>query len=229
MSVRVEELAEAGGVALADLAQHPADRFVNEVVRVVQQTPGDPHRVVELVAADEVERGDDRDPSLPQVLRAREAVEPRPAALEKPCADDVLGRHVDEVPVVDPAGVVEVEVEDPPSRRLVAAAERVDQNEQSDEPDLVLGRVKQRGGGVNRERAVSAGDRAQFRDAQAEEDVALAVFARAALEESLREGGSFGIATREHRVADFARSGCACHSCIVVQIKGTPIAFSTRT
>jgi hypothetical protein len=70
-----QESVEHLPVPLSNLAQHPPDRLVNQIVRVVQQQRGDPQRGRELVALDEVESRDNGDPPLPHVLRAREAHE----------------------------------------------------------------------------------------------------------------------------------------------------------
>jgi len=73
--VLLEEQLESTLISFADLAEHPTDGLVNQVLFVVEQSLGDANRVVEFADANEVLCRDDRDASLPQILRSRESVE----------------------------------------------------------------------------------------------------------------------------------------------------------
>ena len=63
--------------ALADLAQHPADRLVHEVLAVVEQPRRQPERGAGVARLDERERREHRHPALPQRSGCREPVEQR--------------------------------------------------------------------------------------------------------------------------------------------------------
>jgi hypothetical protein len=93
----------SAAVAIADLAQHPADRFVDEIVRVGDENGRDAQRVVEIVAADGGERGEHGDAALPQRRGARQPVEQR--GIARP--DDLRSGAVDEIPIVDAMGVAQ--------------------------------------------------------------------------------------------------------------------------
>src|SRR5438552_3404297 len=70
--VHLEKDQQPSLVALPDLAQHPADSLVHQVLSVVQQQLGDLQRVIEVALPDEMVRGDHRDAPPPDALRARE-------------------------------------------------------------------------------------------------------------------------------------------------------------
>ena len=112
--------------ALAGLAQHPADRLVDEVVRVVQQPPGDGAGGPVGARAGGGEGGQDRDAPLPHAPAVRErddplgqgrgpgrAVGPPDQGDQEPGAHEVLGRGVHQVPVVDQAPPRPVQVAPP--------------------------------------------------------------------------------------------------------------------
>jgi hypothetical protein len=104
--VPIEKTLERGAVAIADFAQHPTRRFVNEVMLVVEQELGESERVGERALPDERQRGQDRDTALPEIVGAREAVQRSPIALCEIAADDCRRRRVDEIPVLRFARVV---------------------------------------------------------------------------------------------------------------------------
>ena len=57
MPVSVQKRHFGASITRPDLAQHPADRFVNEVMGIVKKDPGDMERGCELIALDVIERG----------------------------------------------------------------------------------------------------------------------------------------------------------------------------
>jgi hypothetical protein len=65
-AVGVEKGPCGDGVALFRLAQHPADRFVNQVFAIVQQQIGEGERIADVTVPDEVLCRDDGNPPLPQ-------------------------------------------------------------------------------------------------------------------------------------------------------------------
>src|SRR5205823_7963574 len=115
------------------------------------------------IATDEVQRGDDGDAPLPERSRLRQPIERLAAALLEVRADHVRGGDVDEVPVVDAAGVAEVETEDRGARGGRAAV-LLDQDHQCDEAVLVPRRGEQRGRVGERELAELTYDKAHGRD-----------------------------------------------------------------
>ena len=110
--VAVEEGDQPRPVVLAAFAQHTADRLVDEVFVVAEQPLGDRERIVEIIAADEEQRGEDRRASLPEVRRSGEVTEQIPRLVDQVATDDVPGTEVDQVPVVDPVDPAEVQVDE---------------------------------------------------------------------------------------------------------------------
>ena len=55
-------------IPLANFAQHPADRLVNQIFLVGQQLPGNPQGGLKLVLPDQVKSGNDGNPSFPEIL-----------------------------------------------------------------------------------------------------------------------------------------------------------------
>ncbi len=71
----LQELQLGIQVALADLAEHPADSLVHQVVLVVQKLCGELQGVAELPGADKGEGGEDGDTLLPEVAAGGKTVE----------------------------------------------------------------------------------------------------------------------------------------------------------
>jgi hypothetical protein len=65
---RGEKGFETPGVAVSRFTQHPANRLVNQVVRIVQQDVGDAEGLVQIALPDEAMRRHDGNPALPQIL-----------------------------------------------------------------------------------------------------------------------------------------------------------------
>src|SRR5690606_33661912 len=114
---------------------------------------------------------------------------------------DVLGRAVDEVPVVHAGHAVEVQAVDSAALLLVPAIVRLHEEQQREQPRLVIGRDEQRAANGELDRPVLPRERAQGRHANPAEPVPLAVLARAGRtgRETLRSQG---------RQAGEARSRC---------------------
>ncbi len=55
-------------VTVANFAQHPTDRFVHQVVRMIQHEFGELNRVGKIALLDVMESRDDRDTITPQVI-----------------------------------------------------------------------------------------------------------------------------------------------------------------
>src|SRR5262249_39888879 len=68
VGVRIQEVDKPAALTLADLAQHPANSLLDQVVYVVQQDFGDSERVIKLFVADKLPRADDGNPPLPKVI-----------------------------------------------------------------------------------------------------------------------------------------------------------------
>ena len=96
-------------IALAHLAQHPADSLVNQVMPIVEQEPRDLQRGREYSEFDVVKRREDSDPTLPHDLGPGELHERPETSATQVAANNVLRRAVDQIPVVDEAGVFEIQ------------------------------------------------------------------------------------------------------------------------
>src|SRR5438552_2421902 len=68
----VEKARSGGDRTLADLAQHPADRAMDEGLLVVKQHSSDAERVAEVAGPDEGQGSHDRDAPLRKMLRRRQ-------------------------------------------------------------------------------------------------------------------------------------------------------------
>ena len=170
-------------------------------MRVVKEDVGDGEGVRELPAADEGHGADDADALLPEGAAVPgEVVEEGVVAVEEPFAEERVAGEVDEVPVVDAVGVIQIEFDALLlDRRLLRVPEDLHEGEEGGEAQLV----------------VLAGDAffevletrlppavfdngARHGDLDSQELVALAVLARAGLEEA-REPRHLGrVRVREH-------------------------------
>ena len=107
-----EEIFQGRHVPLADFAEHPADRLVHQVFTVGPERFRDLERVVKVPEPDEMECRQDANPAIPEPGRFGKPVE-RPAAfVRKIGPNDLRGRKVHQVPVVDELRIGEVEVVD---------------------------------------------------------------------------------------------------------------------
>ncbi len=79
----------------------------------------------------------DADPPFPQTRRLRQPVQRLATPVLQVAADDLRGREVHQVPVVDVPGVGEVEVVDSLPGGVVALLELGDQDHQGQQPLLV--------------------------------------------------------------------------------------------
>jgi len=95
MRALIEKAAQAGTVSLGSLPKHPADRFMNEIMRVVEQEVRDLERVLYLTVPDEMMRRDDCDAALPERRRSGQCTQRRPTSLVQPATDDGRRRAVD--------------------------------------------------------------------------------------------------------------------------------------
>lgn len=109
--VKIEEGKEKLFIdSLSDFAEHSSDSFVDEVVGVVQEKFGELEGVRMLTLFDEVEGGDDGDPSFSEGGRSGELVEFGAVLVEVVATDDFRGSEVDEISIIDEGGIAEVEV-----------------------------------------------------------------------------------------------------------------------
>lgn len=96
-------------IAFGDFPEHPAGRFVDQIVRVAQQPSDDLQRVTEVVVLDVVMRGNDRDAPVPDAPRPCQLGQQCARSVLEVCADQDRGRAVDEILVVDVRAVPHVE------------------------------------------------------------------------------------------------------------------------
>jgi len=171
-------------------------------VGVVQEDVGDGEGVRELAVADEGHGADDADALLPDCFAiAREVVEEGAVAVEEPFAEERVAGEVDEVPVVDAVGVIQIEFDALLllDRRLLRVPEDLHEGEQGGEAQLVV-----LAGDAffevveTRLPPAFADDRARHGNLDSQELVALAVLAGAGLEEAREPRHLGGVRVREH-------------------------------
>ena len=88
-------------VAFADLSQHPAGGFVDQVFSVTQKFLGDVQSVLELTRANEGIGGDNTDASLPERDGSGKLAESPPTSVQEECAHDIGGGQINQVPIVN--------------------------------------------------------------------------------------------------------------------------------
>lgn len=134
--VLVEESQQWLCIAFADLAEHPAAGFVHEIVRVRQKEGAESERVGEVTGTHEGLSGEDGDALLPEAGGGGEGVEHGAVAPEQPCTEDMRGTAIDEVPVVDPFRVGEVEADEAllSGGVLLGPTESTPKHEQGEQP-----------------------------------------------------------------------------------------------
>ena len=127
--VLVKKCDERGLIdALARLPQHPADRLVDEIVRIIEQPPGDGVGRPVGAGSGGGEGGHDRYAPLPHVAACDEIVDSGGQPLrsrernEEPGPHEVLGRGVHQVPVVDQVPADPVQISPP---QLLAPGQRL--------------------------------------------------------------------------------------------------------
>jgi len=120
----------------------PADRLMDEVVRIVQEQSGDCQRRAVLACFDVVKCRENGDPSIPERVGPRKPLQQVPVRLAEMCADDVFGGGVDEIPVVDAAAVPKVRAVNRGTPQHVAALILSNQNQKREQPFLVPGRFQ---------------------------------------------------------------------------------------
>ena len=169
-----------------DFTQHPANGLVNEVVGIVEQQSSDPQSLVVLARLDVMERCEDRDASIPDGSGCSQTPQERSVGVLEVCADDMLGRAVDEIPVVDPASVTNVAAVDGRALPRVATLILVDQYQERHEAFLMPSRSQQRRRLAQWQIPVASCQLTQHRRPDAEKPIAGAVFPGARLEKPQR-------------------------------------------
>jgi len=129
-------------MAVTDLPEHQADGFVNQIVFVTDEQLGNRERIIEAVVSDEMLRRDHRDPPLPERLRFREPSQNGPIAIGEMRADDLRRGAVDEIPVIDPARVSQVQAMNRTADLRVTSGMLPHENEQRQQPLLVPRRLQ---------------------------------------------------------------------------------------
>ena len=151
-------------VAFADFAEHPAEGFVNEIVRMRQKEGAESEGVGEFACTDEGLGGD---ALLPEAGGGGEGIWHGAVSLEEPGTEDMWGAGIDEVPVVDPLGVGEE------SLFMPFGVEEVQH--------------------VGLAECIGVGEfGTDLRHVEPEEEIALAILAGAGFEESPSDGRLFG-------------------------------------
>ncbi len=107
-----EEGFELGGRFLHDFTEHPAGGFMDEVVGVIEEELSDSEGIGEVVLAYESVSGDDGDAAFPEGGATGELVKDIAGFMEEELADDIACGEINDVPVIDERGMLEVSCED---------------------------------------------------------------------------------------------------------------------
>ena len=102
-----------GLIPFSHLPQHPADRFLDEILLVMEENLADSQGVFKLLLLDEPKRRQDRNSPFPQHGRMGEPVKRFPAPEHQEIARNVGRGEIDEIPVVDPSRAFQVESVNP--------------------------------------------------------------------------------------------------------------------
>ena len=189
---RRREVLECGLISLSDLAEHPTDRLVNEIFFIAKEQCGDAKRVGEFTLPDEIMRCDDADAPFPEAGRARELHQRLTTLVVQISADDLAGRGIDQVPVVDVTGVAKVELIDLLPGSAITFGGLPNEDQERKRAVFMNGRAQEHPQITEREGLVLFAQPVHHLGAKTEENVPLAVLPRATLEETGRHGGSFG-------------------------------------
>ena len=190
----IEEAAQLCFIPLADLPQHPAHGLVDQIMFIAQQAPRDAQRIAELVLPDVMQGGRHRNASLPETGRAAQRVEQLARSPRQVRSQDQVRGTVDEVPVVHPLQVVQVQLGDARALAYIALPEIVHENHQCQQSRLMPWRLQQRAHLRQRQIGMLAGQHTHLRHRQAEESISLSVLAGRSAEESQRLASARGAA-----------------------------------
>src|SRR5690606_8936623 len=114
--------------------------------------------------------------------RARKVVEDGLLPLLEMPPDDVLRRAVDQIPVVHARRVIEVQAVDRSALFLAPARVGLHEEQQREQPRLVIRREQERATAGELERCVLLGQLAQDRDTDSEEAIPFAILTRTGFE-----------------------------------------------
>lgn len=140
-AVRSQERLLAWAVPLADFSPHPSHGLMDEVMRVGEQPSRQVQRRAEVPSLDPAEGRDDGDAPIPESVGAGQPFQNTRIFRVEMGPDDVLGRHVDEVPAVDVARVRQIGSVDGFTLRIRGTRVPVDEDEEREQSFLVPGRV----------------------------------------------------------------------------------------
>src|SRR5258706_1674086 len=95
-------------IALPNFPQHPADRFVDQIMGILEKQPRDLQGRPEFVPLDEIKGRDNRDSPLPDIVGTRKLLEWLDFFRVKVWADDGSSRRINEAPLADLTGLLQV-------------------------------------------------------------------------------------------------------------------------
>jgi hypothetical protein len=105
----VQKGQEPGAGDDSRFAQQPADRFVDQIMTVLQQESGDAKGVIGLAALEKSERGDNGDAALPEVRGCGERVEDIAGTVDEMLAQNVAAGSINKIPVVEQFCIAQIE------------------------------------------------------------------------------------------------------------------------
>lgn len=183
VGVSLEECEERRAIALADFAEHPTAGFVDQVVRVVQESLAEGDGIFEVVVADEVQGSDDGHTSLPEDFGPSKLMEGSAWAGEEEGSEEGWGGRIDQVPVVDAARSGKIEtVGLLGGERVFFAFDLSDEDEEGEHSFFVPGRLEERVDVREWKQCEVFGALAELRHTDAEEGISFAVVAGSGLE-----------------------------------------------
>ncbi len=190
MGVAVEEAFGYHHITFAYFSQHPAYCLVDEILRVLAEEGRNGRTVVSLF--DKIKSSDDSHPTVPEVRVLGKVVEEGGILPVEVPANNVVGRGVDQIPVVNLAEMSEVEVEDGlPLLLFVGLWIPVHQDDEGQKPLLMDGGVEETFDGREGGLLEALGDGSQGSHPNADENIALTIVTRACFEVALVELGPF--------------------------------------
>ncbi len=187
--MRPQERFQDALITLSNLSQHPARRLVDQVLFIPEERLRDRQGIFVLTIPEERERGKDRYPAFPEVVRPCEGIQRLPAPPLEMAPDDVRGGKVDQVPIIDSAGAPEVKGIDRGPTMLVRALVLADKDQKGEEPFL-MERGSQQFPDLSERRVLEFPDgHPDIRHHDPQEPVAFPVLAGTGLEEPPEDPG----------------------------------------
>jgi len=180
-------------IPFPDLAQHPTDGFMNQIVRISQQFFGKVQSVGEMPLFDVMECRHHGYPSMPKIGGPGQNVQPSFFPRFYPAADNVLSRTVHQVPVVDITQTGKVEVVDASPLPGVSLLKLQDHNKEGQVTFFVNLRAQQVFDYLRAKITLQSRQAPEFRHPHPDKPITLTIFSWTRLEKLHLDAGSLFI------------------------------------